>query len=101
MRTSRSIALSLATLGLMVGLWPAATASGSSGPLPWDGALETIVDFLSSVAAPAVFKVALGGCCRLLCSQREQHRVPPVVRLLFGTGVALLAVRLFNFVLPF
>ena len=60
MRTSRSIALSLATLGLMVGLWPAATASGSSGPLPWDGALETIVDFLGSVAAPAAFKVAVG-----------------------------------------
>jgi hypothetical protein len=96
----KKIVSATSTLAFVLGLSGIACASGAR-PLPWDGSLNTVAGYLTDVAAPLVIKLALGVAAILFAVSGTSASTRQFARLAFGTGLSLIAVRLFNFLLPY
>ena len=76
-------------------------SSGAPDLMPWDGPLNSIAGYLTDVAAPVVVKLALGAVAILFAVSGTSASTRQLARLVVGTSLALIAVRLFNYLLPY
>jgi hypothetical protein len=76
-------------------------SSGSLGLLPWDGPLTTVAAYLIDVAAPALVKLAFAGTIVVFAVGGNCELTRWFARAALGVSLALMAVRLLNYLLPY
>lgn len=70
------------------------------GLMPWDGPLNAIVGYLTDVT-PTVAKLAFGIAAILFAVSGSSDSTRQFAKLGLGAGLALTAVRLLNYLLPY
>ena len=75
-------------------------SSAAPGLMPWDAPLNAMVAYLTDVVTPAVAKLAFGIAAVLFAVSGTSDSTRQFAKLGLGAGLALMAARLLNYLLP-
>ncbi len=82
----------------------AATSSASSqapGLMPWDAPLNAVANYLTDVVAPAALKLGIAAGVVAFALTGASHATRRLAKLGLGAALALMTVRLLNYLLPY